>query len=295
MVSGPPSGGDRLRRDSARVVGPTPPTACDPLEKLRDQLRRLESRPMVTHDSSPVVFSSGGDVLDQCLPHRGLRPGTLVEWVEATPACGASTLAMIAASRIMGSPASAGKCLVLIDGGNPHGQFYPPSALSLAIPADRMVLVQAKQGLGRADQIWSLDQALRSDAVAAVWAEVGDWLDDRDARRLQLAAEAGGTVGLLVRPPATARRPSFADIRWRVAKIGSMWRLELQRCRGGSVGAVAMVQLDANGLEIQTGATTDSAISASAKHESTMAGDLAHRLAHPMPGPVRKHVNRRVG
>src|SRR5437879_823888 len=64
-----------------------------------------------------------------------------------------------------------------------------------------------------ADALWALDQALRCPGVGAVWA-VCDRLDVRDSRRLQLAAECGGTLGLFIRPARLRGQPTWADVQW---------------------------------------------------------------------------------
>src|SRR5437879_6095746 len=56
------------------------------------------------------------------------------------------------------------------------------------------------------------DEARRCPAVAAVWGPVGE-LDDRALRRLQLAAEEGRGLGLLLRGASVRGRPSWADVR----------------------------------------------------------------------------------
>src|SRR5205085_6193640 len=74
---------------------------------------------------------------------------------------------------------------------------------------DNLLVVRPRE---KADELWALDQALRCPAVAAVWGPVGE-LDDRALRRLQLAAEEGRGLGLLLREASVCGRPSWADVR----------------------------------------------------------------------------------
>ncbi|MEI7861266.1 MAG: hypothetical protein WCJ21_01495, partial [Planctomycetota bacterium] len=65
------------------------------------------------------------------------------------------------------------------------------------------------------DELWTIDQTLRCPGVAAVLA----WpqrVHPTALRRWQLAAQTGGAVGLLVRPPAAQREASWAEARVRV-------------------------------------------------------------------------------
>lgn len=110
---------------------------------------------------------------------------------------------------------------------------------------DRSVFVDAR---GLEDRAWAIETALRC------WARDGDGGSDRgtgslcvvaDAsgmdfkttRRLQLAAEAGGSIGLMLRPPWEIGELSAARTRWLVTPSPSpdtdqRWTLELLRCKG---------------------------------------------------------------
>jgi len=93
---------------------------------------------------------------------------------------------------------------------------------------------------------WAIEAALRCASVAAVVAD-GSGLDMKATRRLQLAAEVGGSFGLLARPAREERELSAAATRWRVRRSARQdavalsdprprWTIELLRCksvRGG--------------------------------------------------------------
>lgn len=66
-------------------------------------------------------------------------------------------------------------------------------------------------------RVWAADGALRCPSVAAVVVD-GRGLRMPAARRLQLAAEAGGGLGLIARPADEVREPSAAATRWRVRR-----------------------------------------------------------------------------
>jgi protein ImuA len=111
--------------------------------------------------------------------------------------------------------------------------FYPPAAVACRLDLASTIVVHPAN---EADERWALDQALRCPHAAAVLA----WprrLDGRTFRRLQLAAETSGAVGLLVRPAAAQREPSWADIRLAVAPRAAPcggWQLGVRilRARG---------------------------------------------------------------
>ena len=86
------------------------------------------------------------------------------------------------------------------------------------------------------ERMWAIDVALRSRGVSAVIADATG-VRMPESRRFQLAAGAGGTLGLLVRPPREARELSAARTRWLVTPAPSpttepRWTVELLRCKG---------------------------------------------------------------
>lgn len=98
------------------------------------------------------------------------------------------------------------------------------------------------------ERLWAADLALRSSAAAAVIAD-GSRLDLSATRRLQLAAEAGGGICFLARPPWERSELSAAATRWsiRVAPTDPRsshhtrrWTVELLRCKGVQPTAAAL-------------------------------------------------------
>jgi protein ImuA len=219
---------------------------------LQEQITRLEGARM---PGGEALISSGCEALDRRLPHRGFRRGTLVEWLGVEPGSGTETLAFYAAREAC----RAGGTLVVLDR---RREFYPPAAVRLGIEPQAMIVVHA---LSETDHLWALDQSLRCPSVAAVvaWPER---LDGRSFRRLQLAIEQGGGLGLLVRSARARHEPSWADVRLLVepapAASPEGWRrlrVEVLRSRGGMSGE--RVELEVN--------------------DETRTVHLASRLAHP--------------
>ena len=260
------------------------PVADDQQSVLR-RLRQKVGCVSTASPKSPQQFSAGNTGIDEMLPSGGLKTDTLTEWISGSNSSSAAALSLIVAA---GHLKSTDGPLVVVDA---NGQFHPPAAMALGIAAERIVLVRPKN---HSDLVWAIDQALRCEAVAAVWSEVSAKLDDKDARRFQLAAEIGKTPGLFVRPKTVRGRPSFAEVRFHVDAVtgkmmhdanmlptfspethASRWlQVSLQRCRGAVLGQKTLVQIDdqANILSVslpQTG-----------RHE-TAAVHLATQLANP--------------
>ncbi len=87
------------------------------------------------------------------------------------------------------------------------GDFYPPAAWQHGIALDRLIVLRTRNAR---DAFWAVDQSLRCFAVAAVIAPFTR-LDQRLSRRLQLAAQSSGCIGLILRP-AEQRVKSFAAV-----------------------------------------------------------------------------------
>jgi hypothetical protein len=209
------------------------------------------------------VFSSGVAALDRQLPAGGLRSGSLVEWREVVSGGGAAQLSWWCAAAL--ARQRTGRIAVVECTGNRSsgGLFYPPAAIAWGVPAERLMVVRTAQA---ADALWACDQLLRCDSLAAVWwrGDAVEGLDDRAARRLQLAAEVGGGVGLIVCPAAHRRQTSWAEVQWLVhsraategvaqaiggagrwGDTGRWWELELRRCWGGRAGERIALHWDA--------------------------------------------------
>ncbi len=163
------------------------------VRKLRASLARWEN----ARDDSPG-FSSGCAALDRLLPAQKLSRGMLMDWL-TDPGGGAGALALRCARQACRD----GGVVAVID-----RRFYPPAAAAHGLDPARLLVVHPDN---RRDALWAAVQALRSPAVGAVWATF-DAIDDRAFRRLHLAAHAGQTLGLLIRPAAVRGQPSWADL-----------------------------------------------------------------------------------
>jgi hypothetical protein len=224
------------------------------VEKLRCQVRGLEAAAL----QEEITFSTGTPALDQLLgvskpsssgsgristsfpfggvqgegalvrgespspwrPPRGrggvLHYGMLVEWLSGLAHSGAATLSLLCAREAC----RLGGALVVIDR---LQTFYPPAAAAWGIDLNRLIIVRPR---GMREALWATLQSLRSPAVAAVWVPL-EKLDSREFRQLQLAAQTGRTLGLLLRPAHVSGQPSWADVR--LLLKGRRWR-----AKGGS-------------------------------------------------------------
>lgn len=195
--------------------------------EIADLRRRIERREL------PKETIPTGTPLDQLLPAGGLKSGSLVEFLGS----GAAAVAIQTAQ----AACQDGRAFIVFDRQN---HFYPPAASAWGIDLARTLIVRpANTG----EELWAVDQALRCPGVGAVWL-VCDRIPSHDFRRLQLAAECGGTLGLLLRPAKFRGQPTWADVRWMIEPQPSRdrWRLrvELVRCRGATAGRSMFLEFD---------------------------------------------------
>jgi protein ImuA len=205
------------------------------IRDLKERLRRWEG--LEASAPAAAVCSTGLAALDQLLPRSGLAPGAMLEWLSESEGQGAVTLVLVLAARLQ----EQGGAIVVID--EPR-EFYPPAAAHLGIDLDRVVVVQPHSAR---DALWAFEQSLRCPAAGVVlgWS---DRQGDRFFRRLQLAAEAGGSLGLLLRPAQCRREPSWAEARflvqalpWQSSRhtpcaVAQRLRIEVLHRRGGFGG-----------------------------------------------------------
>lgn len=262
--------------EPVQPVQPPESSAFQKLEQLSRQIREMETAGRPAQE----CIASGCLTMDRHLPHGGYARGSMLELLRSGPGSGVSSIALMIARQAIVD----GKYLVVID---PQRQFYPPAMKSLGIPLERVI---ALQPANHADAIWGLAQVLRCSAVGAVIAEVGT-LEDRVARKLQLAAEQGGGLGVFLRDARSARsQPSWADVQWLVRSATPehnthnlemqhqdirWFNLELARCSGGRTGARLTVGVNGHGQWI------DAPTTQGARREHASALHLAAQLAQP--------------
>ncbi len=115
---------------------------------------------------------------------------------------------------------------------------WPPGLALFGLHPSRLII--ARPG-NATDALWAMEEVLRCPAVSGALL-VSETPNPTAMRRLQLAAETGGGIGMLLRDSDGEDGPSLATTRWRVTgraggkphDLGDpQWTLELLRARGG--------------------------------------------------------------
>jgi hypothetical protein len=177
-----------------------------------------------------LAAPSGFAELDASLPGGGWPVGAIAELMSDAIGIGELSLLVPVLSRL----ARAGRYIACIA---PPYLPYAPALAQRGVPLERMLLIQT---CSLQQSLWAIEQALRCPAIGAVlgWPA---YIIDKNVRRLQLAAEAGGSLGILYRPPEAARESSPAALRLRLHAVPEGLAVEIQKVRGGRVGLTLRV------------------------------------------------------
>jgi protein ImuA len=197
-------------------------------------LRALKERIEASTDCR--VFRTGLDALDRLAPGESFQHGSVHEllWESTSPKSLALALAK-AAQTERGA----------IVWSDPASELYPPALSAAGIDLRCLVVLRCKQ---RADELWALAECMRCGGVSATIGGVSH-LSQLEARRLQLAVERGGGIGVLMRPYAFASDGYATATRWLVQPVPGdancqRWRVELLHGHGGLVGQSVLLELD---------------------------------------------------
>ena len=190
--------------------------------KLKDASASPRPRP---------VWSTGRGALDARLPGGGWPTASLVEVLIDDTGLGEVQLFMPALVHAQRSGVGDTPWLVWV--APPH-EPYAPALAQQGIELARLLVVRPGTAT---EALWAAEQALNSGVCAAVLL----WLkgtDDRWLRRLKLAAEAGGSLGVLFRPERHRFESSPASLRLLMTRGHHEARLELLKVQGGRPGPV---------------------------------------------------------
>ena len=178
------------------------------LADLSARIRQLERARVRTVRNMPVS-SSPAVGLNRLLPDVMSLRGGLIEWLSDMKGAGGTSLAVLASQSAIEN-----ELWVFVDG---QQQLHAAGFASLSLDLRRIVIVKPERS---ADVLWAVEQALRTRGIGAVVCEV-DRLSQAAFRRLQLAAETGGSLGILLRPERVRHQPSWAEYRLLVRPLAT--------------------------------------------------------------------------
>ena len=196
----------------------------------------------------PVAgLASGYAALDDMLPGGGWPRSGLTEILSSATGIGALRLVLPALARL----SHEGRWIIWV--APPHVP-YSPALLGHGLDLARVLVVDLPEDSTstRSQALWAYEQALRfGDCGAALlWL---DALSNLRLRRLQIAAEAGSTWGLVFRPAHRAAQPSPAPLRLEIEALAdplpgavanaTTLRVKLHKARGAQGGLHCQLEL----------------------------------------------------
>jgi protein ImuA len=220
------------------------------IDALRERIRCLEGGA----GHRRVVLPFGIKAIDERLPEGGLALGALHEVAGGgNGAIDGAAAALFVAGIAARTRGQVLWCVTRQD-------LFAPALAQAGLAPDRVIYVEA--GDDRA-VLACFEEALRHAKLGAVVAEIAR-LSMIASRRLQLAAEGSGAIGLALRrwrrqaEAADFGLPTAATTHWRVSVLPSTplpvpgigrarWGLELIRCRGGGAASFELEACDAKG------------------------------------------------
>jgi protein ImuA len=220
------------------------------IDALREQIRRIEAGDRVLRGVLPF----GVPQIDERLPGRGLALGALHEVAGgANGALDGAAAALFAAGILARTHGPILWCINRRD-------LFAPALAQAGLHPDRVIYAEA----GSETAILAcFEEGLRHGGLAGVVAEVAR-LPMTPSRRLQLAAETSGTIGIAIRRwrrPAEAAdfgQPTASTTRWRVTALPASrlpvpgvgrprWLVELIRARAGECADFELEACDEKG------------------------------------------------
>ncbi|MGQ0444802.1 MAG: ImuA family protein [Beijerinckiaceae bacterium] len=220
------------------------------VEELRARIRRLEGA--AARRRSVLPF--GIKTIDRHLPGDGLARGALHEVAGGGHGAIDGAAAALFAAGI--AARARGKVLWCIT----RPDLFAPALAQAGLTPDRVIYVAAGD---EKTVLVCFEEGLRHGGLGAVVAEVAR-LSMTASRRLQLAAESSGAIGIAIRrwrrhtEAADFGQPTASVTRWRVSALPATqlpvpgvgrarWRLELIRCRAGESADFEVEACDAKG------------------------------------------------
>lgn len=200
-------------------------------DRLLEHLKEVCRHGNAGNSERPAALSTGYAKLDAVLPGGGWPVGAVTELMTEAHGIGELSLVMPMLVRLT----QAGRFIALLA---PPFLPYAPAWTQQGLALERLLLVQTRD---LAATLWAGEQLLRCAGIGAVLAWPAT-LDDRRLRRLQLAAEAGSSCGLLYRPPGAAQThsPAALRLRLRLQPATAGLRIDILKARGGHAHALVV-------------------------------------------------------
>lgn len=189
----------------------------------RDALQAVLADPRLWRGSGAAPLraqATGWAALDAWLPGGGWPCGAVSEVLHAQPGVGELSLLLPLLARLTRN----GRFIAFIA---PPCRLHAPTLAAGGVDLAHTLVVQPQNDT---DALWSAEQLLHAGSAALLL-----WCRDIETtamRRLQLAAENGDGLALLMRPLVAAQSASVAALRLRIERVAGTPTVAVLKCRG---------------------------------------------------------------
>lgn len=218
------------------------------IEKLQKQILDLQGH---RQEEANAPQGLGLGELESAFPNGVFQKAAIHEFISTTPENSASSNAFI--SIVLGKLMHQTGCCMWIGS---HRTVYPAALKNFGIEPHRVLFVNT---LKQKDLLWTVEEALKCEALTAVIGEIPE-LAFNESRRLQLAVERSRVTGFIHRYRPKAENAVACVTRWKINPLPSQnenglpglgfprWQVQLVKVRNGKPGEWQL-QWSPKGLE----------------------------------------------
>jgi protein ImuA len=214
----------------------TAATKSEIVERLKQQILAMQGFKTPVEQQSRTNVGS----MEAAFPNRIFPTGAIHEFLSPDAESAAATSGFMAAVLSQLIAQGTGPCLWI----GTKRMLFPPALACFGIQPDRMIFIDLKRDK---DVLWTIEEALKCDALSAVVAEVNE-INFSESRRLQLAVEQSRVTGFIHCFNPDKIRNTTSVARWKISPIASelekgmpgigppRWKVELVKIRNGKPG-----------------------------------------------------------
>lgn len=192
---------------------------------------------------SRETLSSGYSALDAQLPGGGWPRGGLVDLMHARAGIGEIALLLPALAALTVQDE-----WVVIQA-SPQ-RLFAPAWRAAGVQLSRLIVIESVTGAPRlacSDTLWAAEQMLRAGSVSAALIWLPRSTSTAQLRRLQVAAEAGGTLAFLLQDESRCHDASPAPLRLRLEVQFDGLAIHLLKRRGAPLARPVVLPLSGQG------------------------------------------------
>ncbi len=212
------------------------------LNSKKDIIRRLQNEILLLEGFKPAAAGitkfPGLEPVESAFPNGVFPEGSVHEFLNTTPEQAAATAGFIA-GLLKSLMENGGNSLWISN----RRMIFPPALKAFGVEPDHVIFIDLQK---EKDVLWTVEEALKCEKLAAVIGEVGQ-VNFAQSRRLQLAVEKSRVTGFILR--GNEHKGATACVaRWKINPASSQpeqgmpgvglprWQVELLKVRNGNPG-----------------------------------------------------------